>query len=300
MTQTPSTPAWPQLSRIAFGCWRQMEWCLAPQQLLRLIEQALELEVSTFEHADIYGDYQCEQAFGDALALQPALRQRLQLVSKCGIKLVSAQRPQHRIHSYDTSYAHIVQSVEQSLRNFRSDYLDLLLIHRPDHLLHADEVARAFSDLRQQGKVRHFGVSNFLPHQFQLLQSRLDFPLVANQIQISLLDTSGFYDGSLSLCQQLSTIPMAWSPLGGGRLFDPADPQASRLRPVLQRLAARLEASPEQIALAWLLKHPAGIVPISGSGKIERLRQAVAALRIELSHDDWFELLQAGEGRKIP
>ena len=170
---TELAPGGPRLSPIVAGAWRMADWHWDAQQRLRWIEECVELGVTSFDHADIYGGYAVEGLFGQALALAPALRERLQLVGKCGIKLVSPARPEHRIKHYDSSAAHIATSVDASLRALRTDRLDLLLIHRPDPLMDADEVARAFESLRAAGKVRHFGVSNFTPGQFELLASRV-------------------------------------------------------------------------------------------------------------------------------
>lgn len=179
---TSLTADGPRLSPIVAGAWRMADWQWSAQERLRWIEQCLELGVSSFDHADIYGGYQVEALFGEALALAPGLRDRIQLVGKCGIKLISDARPAHRIKHYDTSAAHIVASAEASLRALRAERLDLLLIHRPDALMDADEVAGAFEALRSAGKVAHFGVSNFTPAQFELLASRTT--LVTNQIEL--------------------------------------------------------------------------------------------------------------------
>ena len=176
-------PNGPEFSRVVLGLWRLNEWQLTPNQRLALLEQCQELGITSIDHADIYGDYQCEQLFGEALAIAPGLRQRIEIVSKCGIMLVSEKRPQHRLKYYDTGRDHIIASVERSLSSLRTDYLDCLLIHRPDPLMQADEIAEAFRLLQQSGKVRHFGVSNFTPAQFDLLASR--FPLVTNQLELS-------------------------------------------------------------------------------------------------------------------
>ena len=183
--QTPSlqiAPQGPPFSRIVLGLWRMSDWAMSAQQRLTFLEQALELGISTIDQADIYGDYQSEILLGEALTLAPSLRRRLQIVTKCGIKLVSTARPSHQMQHYDTSGAHIIASAEQSLRNMQIETIDVLLIHRPDPLMDADEVAEAFLALQQSGKVRHFGVSNFTPAQFELLDSR--FPLVTNQVEL--------------------------------------------------------------------------------------------------------------------
>jgi predicted oxidoreductase len=293
------------LSPIVAGAWRMAEWGWTPQQRLRWIEQAVELGVTSFDHADIYGDYAVEGLFGEALALRPALRDKLQLVDKCGIKLVSPRRPAHRIKSYDTSRAHIVASVEGSLRALRTDRLDLLLIHRPDAIMDAAEVAETFATLRQQGKVLHFGVSNFMPWQFELLDaamSALGEQLVTNQIELHPLHLEPLHDGTLDQAQRLARRPMIWSPLAGGRLMaaPPADDAARRVQEVLRGLAEAHGVAPATIAIAWLLRHPARPVPVAGSRRLEALREAVAALGVTLDRESWYALWQAGRGHEVP
>lgn len=297
----PLSQAGPQVSRLALGLWRLMTWNLDHAGLLDLIHAALDLGITTFDHADIYGDYRCEEQFGQALAREPGLRHRLQLVTKCGIKLVSERRPAHKIKHYDTSRRHILASVDNSLRAFHSDHIDLLLIHRPDPLMDADEVAEAFHELRRSGRVLHFGVSNFAPWQFDLLASRLDFALVTNQIELSLLNLQSFHDGTVDQCQQLQISPMAWSPLGGGRLFDGDDEQARRVRHALETVGEELGGvSLDQVALAWLLSHPAAVVPVLGTGKVEHLRRSAAAIELPLTREQWFTLWTASAGREVP
>jgi predicted oxidoreductase len=291
----------PSCSRIALGLWRLSSWGLSEEHLVDLIHASLDLGVTTFDHADIYGDYTCEQLFGRALALSPALRERMQLVTKCGIKLVSTSRPQHTIHHYDTSRQHILASVENSLRVLRTDRIDVLLIHRPDPLMDPDAVAEAFGLLRQAGKVLHFGVSNFTPSQFELLASRLDFPLVTNQVELSVMNMQVLHDGTVDHCHRLGISPMAWSPLGGGRLFHDDSQQAMRLRRALRTVGQSLGgASMDQVALAWILTHPARIVPVLGTGQLERIQKAARAAAIELTREQWFNIWRASTGQEVP
>lgn len=239
-------PQGPEFSRMICGYWRLMEWGMSPQQLLTFIEQHVELGVTTADHADIYGGYACEQAFGDALRLKPALRQSLELVTKCGI--ATTAKPGNPIGHYITDRDHIVQSAEQSLRHLHTDYLDLLLIHRPDPLMDADDVAEAFVALHKSGKVRHFGVSNFTPAQFQLLQSRLPFTLATNQWR-----SRRFTSRPFSTARSTSASNCASSrwpgPAEGGRLFNDAEFQP--LRDELQRVAQEIGADTiEQVVYA--------------------------------------------------
>ncbi|NJK83910.1 MAG: aldo/keto reductase [Saprospiraceae bacterium] len=291
----------PTFSRLIFGVMKWGVWGhdYSPKKVLDLISASLDLGITTFDHADIYGYYTTEALFGEAIKGSPALRQRIQLISKCGIKLITPNRPEHHIKSYDTSKAHIVASVENSLRNLRTDYLDVLLIHRPSPLMHPDEMAAAFDTLQASGKVLHFGASNFTPSQFDLLYSR--FPLITNQIEASLLYLTPFLDGTLDQLLQLHLIPMAWSPLGGGSIFqDTTDEQSQRIRLVAHSLGEKYgNKTIDQMLLAWLLKHPSKIFPILGTGNIARVQAAVEALSIDLSTEDWFKLWEASTGKEV-
>ena len=290
----------PEISRLALGLWRLDGWGLGAEGTLALIEAALDAGITTFDHADIYGDHTCEGLFGRALARRPELRDRMELVTKCGIQLVSGRRPGRSLKHYDTSRRHILESVETSLRELRTDRVELLLLHRPDPLLDPDEVGAAFEELRDAGKVLHFGVSNFSAPQLEALAARLPVPLVTNQIEISPLALGAWRDGTLDQCQRLRLAPMAWSPLAGGRLFHGEDERAKRVRWMLGELAAELDAAPDQVALAWLLAHPAGIVPILGSGKVDRLRAGAAACDLALDRQRWFRLWTASTGEDVP
>jgi predicted oxidoreductase len=288
----------PALSPIVAGAWRMADWGWSAQERLRWIEQCVELGVTSFDHADIYGGYRVEALFGEALALAPALRERIQLVGKCGIKLVDPARPAHRIKHYDTSAAHIVASAEASLRALQTDHLDLLLIHRPDALQDADEVARAFEALRTAGKVRHFGVSNFTPSQLELLHART--PLVTNQVELSPLHLDPLHDGTLDQCQRLGLRPMIWSPLARGRVFTGDDERARRVRDELSRLASELGVAVTTLVFAWLLRHPSRPLPIAGSQRIEAAREAVAALDLRLTPEQWYRVWTASAGHEVP
>ncbi|HNY79573.1 MAG: aldo/keto reductase [Sedimentisphaerales bacterium] len=291
----------PRCSRIVHGLWRLADWGRSEAEIRELLAGCLELGITTFDHADIYGDYTCESLFGRALAASGIERSQIQLVTKCGIKLVSRNRPAHAGKCYDTTAAHIVASAENSLRSLRVDYLDLLLIHRPNPLTDPREVNDAFMALKDSGKVLHFGVSNFLPSQFEMLASKLDVPLVTNQIEYSVMHLDPHADGSLDLCQRLDLRPMAWSPMGGGRLFHEESEQADRLRDVLGRIGRRAGgASMDQVALAWVLMHPAQFVPVLGTGRLSRIRKAVEALGLLLSREQWFEIWCASTGRDVP
>ena len=291
----------PSCSRLVHGLWRLAGWNHSPWQIRATIDFCLERGITTFDHADIYGDYTCEQLFGAGLATAAIDRSRIQIVTKCGIKLVSPNRPSYRIKSYDTSCSHILASVDNSLKCLHTDYIDVLLIHRPDPLTDPDEINKAFTTLRDNGKVRHFGVSNFVPSQFELLASRLEVPLVTNQIEYSVIHLAAHGDGTIDLCQKLGIRPMAWSPLGGGRLFRQDSEQAQAVRETLSDIGRQIGgASIDLVALAWILRHPAQFAVVLGTGNTSRISQAIEALDIELSREQWFEVWRASMGRDVP
>lgn len=291
----------PEFSELVQGYWRLGEWGMTAQECLTFLKQHLELGITTVDHADIYGNYECEQLFGEALALEPSLREQLQIVTKCDIKLCSAKFPERKINHYDTSAAHIYQSVNNSLERLRVNEIDVLLIHRPDVLMDADEVAEAFTELHKVGKVKHFGVSNFSPAQFELLQSRLGKPLVTNQVEINPLNFDVAHDGTLDQMQMLRTRPMAWSCLGGGAIFNGDSEQAQRVRAVLEELREELGAeSIDQVIYAWVRALPSKPLPIIGSGKIERVQAAVDALDLTLSREQWYRVWVASKGHGVP
>jgi predicted oxidoreductase len=287
-----------KLSPIVAGVWRAHDWGLDAAGLLRWMEEAVALGITSFDHADIYGGYTVEAMFGEAFALAPALRHRVQIVTKCGIRLVSPQRPAHAVKSYDSSRAHVLASVDASLAALRTDRIDLLLIHRPDLLMDPDELAETFRQLLAAGKVLHFGVSNHSPTQLALLRKR--HPLVTHQIEFSPLQMRALADGTLEQCVDLGLRPMIWSPLAGGRLFSGNDEQAQRVRGVLQALAGQHRQSLATMAYAWVLRHPSRPLPISGSRRAEALREAVAALDVKLSAEDWYAVWQASMGQPVP
>jgi predicted oxidoreductase len=286
----------PEFSRIAQGFGSVERWNRSPDELLNYVRRCMHLGVTTMDIAPIYAGGHAESMLGEALALDPALRDRLELVTKCSIG-----QWDRSLYHYDTSKEHILWSVEQSLTKLQTDRIDLLLIHRPDPLMDADETAEAFAELRQSGKVLYFGVSNFSPSQFELLASRLDFPLVTNEIEFSAMHLSAWYDGTLDLCQRLRIAPMAWGPLGRGRLFRTQNKWAEGLRQEMYRIGKELEgASLDKVALAWVLRHPARAIPILGTGKIARVRSAVGAEELDLSREQWFRVWVASTGKRLP
>lgn len=289
-------PDGPEFSRLITGVWRWKEQSTSATE--RLIHQSVDAGITTFDHADIYGDYSCEEQFGAVLKENSSLRKKIQLVTKCGIRLLSEKRPQHRVKYYDTSREHIISSVEQSLKNLSTDYLDLLLLHRPDPLLHAEEVAEAFGLLRQSGKVLHFGVSNFTPMQFEMLQSYVHDPLVTNQVEFSLFQHQALFDGTVDTLMKHRISPMAWSPLGGGKYFSSSGGDDAVNIP-LEKMSTTYNCSVSQLLLGWLLRHPSGIFPILGTTNPDRIAEGAGAINISLDRQDWFEMLKVVTGRDV-
>jgi len=289
-----------QSTSIVYGVWRFLAEPVSGNRnmIRRLVDLCLDLQIDTFDHADIYGGYQCEALFGEVCHGIP--RDHYKIVTKCGIKLLHPHRPQHKIKSYDTSAAHIAQSVEQSLRNLRTDFLDCLLIHRPDPLMDASEVAEQFEALYRAGKVRSFGVSNFTPQQFNLLQSYVRVPLVTNQVQCSLLYHQPLTDGTFDHAQEHRYRPMIWSPLGGGKIFTSQTTVAENLLKLLKSLGSGHGCSPEALCLAWLIKHPSRPIPVLGTMNAERLRSLAQAPQVSLSREEWFMLYEAALGQSVP
>ena len=286
------------LSPVIAGAWRLAEWGWTPQQRLAWIEGNLDIGVTSFDHADIYGGYSVESLFGEALALRPSLRSRMQLVSKCGIKLVTPARPDHQVKHYDTSAAHLRASVEHSLRSLRTDHLDLLLIHRPDALMDFDELADTFEALRREGKVRCFGVSNFAPHQLAPLHRRI--ALATHQVELSPLHLDALHDGVLDQCQDLGLRPMIWSPLAGGRIFTADDQRALWLRQTLEAMAAELGVPVTTLVIAWVLRHTSQPLPILGSRRIEVAQAALAGSALRLDAQQWWRIWTASAGHEVP
>ncbi|MGB0837570.1 MAG: aldo/keto reductase [Flavobacteriaceae bacterium] len=288
-------------SKFIWGHWRLLDWNLSTQELDRLSQQVIETGINWFDHADIYGDYACEEAFGKVLQNNPSLRNEISLISKCGIKLLTDKYPNRRVKYYDYSKEYIIGQAEQSLKNLNTDQIDLLLLHRPSPFFDGHEVAEAFDYLEKSGKVKKFGVSNFLPLEFEQLQAACSQDLVTNQIEISPYNLEHFQNQNLAFLQTKGIKPMAWSPLGGGEIFSSQQPKAIALRKVLSKVAEKHNASGiDQIIYAWLLKHPSGIMPVLGTGNLERIKSATQACKINLSLEEWFEIYTTSLGTEVP
>lgn len=293
-------------SRFIYGCMRIAGDNNASdrEKGKKAIQTAVDNGYNHFDHADIYGNGECESLFGELLAEKPSLREKIILTSKAGIRAKNVEKNSYAPKRYDFSQRHLMNSVEASLKRLNTDYLDMFLLHRPDYLFDVEEVADTFALLKASGKVKHFGVSNFKPSQFDLLQSKASMPLLVNQVEINLHNIDSLVDGTLDQCQQHGITPIAWCPLGAvayaawGNTFSAED--ESRIALELAKQSEKHNCSPWQIALAWLLKHPANICPIIGSTTPERIIGAKQALMLDYSREDWYRLLEARNGQAVP
>lgn len=289
------------LSRLVHGHWRLSEWNLSNQELLTLIHQVMELGITTFDHADIYGNHSCEKLFGKALKIENGLREKMEIISKCGIKIATDKFPERSINYYEYSYDSIIQSVNQSLQNFNTDYLDLLLLHRPSPFFDPQEVSKAFDDLKTSGKVKNFGVSNFTIQQYKTLEAHTVEKLITNQVEISPYCLEHFENGNMDFFMEKQLHPMAWSPLAGGELMNPQTEKGIAMKTVLEEVAEELNIEGiDKIIYAWLAKHPSQIIPIIGSGKIERIKSVTEALTIEMNLEQWFKIYTPATGQPLP
>ena len=288
-----------EFSKVVQGYWRMAEWGRSDQQSLTFLEQHLELGISTVDHAHVYGsEPSCEELFGRAMALKPSIRNEIQIVTKCGINL--NRTDSFQVNHYDSSRHAIITSVERSLKRLMIDNIDVLLLHRPDYLMIVDEVGEAFARLRADGKVTHFGVSNFSADQFDLLGSQLTEPLVTNQLELNPVNTHEIQSGVLDYLQRGKVRPMAWSCLAGGTLFKGDSQNSVRLRATMEQVKKEIGANGiDQVAFAWVNKLPSQPVMISGSGKLTRLEQAVDALKLTLSHEQWYRILIRSLGQNL-
>lgn len=303
-----------QVSRLAYGCWRIAgTWDPARVTPARAaagrksILAAVDAGFTLFDQADIYCHGETEKILGQVLKNTPALRKHMVIATKCGIRMADEPR-RGAPYRYDFSREYIIRSCEESLRRLGVETIDLYQLHRPDFLMDPSEVASAFESLRRAGKVRAFGVSNFAPSQVTALQSACKDKLVVNQVEISLAQLSRLYDGTLDQCLATGSIPMAWSPLAGGQLGN----GASKLLPsqkgykcrailaALDRIARDRATTRVNVALAWLLRHPANIVPIVGSADPENIQQAALSDGLTLTREEWYQLLDAARGERLP
>jgi predicted oxidoreductase len=265
------------------------------KQMIELMQSCLENDITTFDHADIYGDYTTEASFGKAFTESKIERDNIQLISKCGIQMLSEER-KNTVKHYEYSSSYITWSVEQSLKNLQTDYLDLLLLHRPSPLMDVDEIATAIEKLKQEGKIIDFGVSNFSPHQSDFIETKTKISY--NQIEFSITHFEAMLDGSLNHMQTRGIQPMCWSPLGS--VFKKDNEQSLRVKKIAELLALKYEVSIDIILLAWILKHPSGILPVCGTADTNRIANLTKACQVKMELQDWFALWTESAGVSVP
>ena len=286
------------LSRLIYGMWRLGDDDnTSPAHVQAKIEACLEQDITTMDQADIYGGYEAEEILGAALKQAPQLRDKIEIVTKCDIIAPVGRHAAARVKYYDTSAAHITQSVEDSLRLMGIDQIDLLLVHRPDPFMDHNETGATLDRLIQEGKVKAVGVSNFKLHDWTLLQSAMSQPLVTNQIEISVVANQAFINGDIAYLQERQIAPMAWSPLAGGALFDGSRPA---LLAALTQMAEAYEVDATAVAVAWLMAHPARIMPVMGTNNLDRIRRISDALKVKMDRQSWFEIYEAANGHEVP
>lgn len=286
-----------EFSRLIYGMWRLGDDAdTSPAHVERKIHTCLDQGITTFDQADIYGGYAAEAVLGGALKANPALRKTMEIVTKCDIVAPAGRYSSAKVKYYDTSRAHIEKSVDISLSEMGIDVIDLLLIHRPDPLMDHHETGAALDDLVKSGKVKAVGVSNFRPWDWDLLQSAMKTKLVTNQIEISLKEIGPFTNGDLAFHQRLGTKLMAWSPLGGGSLIS----ESGKLGALLDELAQEAGVDRSAVAVAFLLAHPAGLLPVMGTNNIDRIAKISDALNVRLDRETWYRLYEAALGTEVP
>ena len=305
MTRHRISPAGPEFSRLIYGTWRILEDEDAenkkPQALLNRFKACVDMGITTLDTAEIYGLYLVEEAIGGALKLDKSFRDKIEIVTKCGIYVPCSFHPERKTAHYNVTAQRIIKSAEKSLRLMGIDHIDLLLVHRPDWLTSADETAEGLNKLLKEGKIRSAGVSNYNVHQFELLNSRMDQPLVTNQVEFSLLHMDPIYDGVFDQCQRQRILPMAWSPLAKGALMAKDEPAAARLHEKAAELSAKYGgATLDQLAYAWIMEHPSCPLPIIGTNKLERIQACAKAAEIRLEREDWYALWVAAKGHGVP
>ncbi len=285
------------ISRIVYGMWRLTDDAdTSPVHVQEKIETCLAQGITTIDQADIYGGYMAEELLGKALK-GTALRDKIEIVTKCNIIAPVGRHAMARVKYYDTSRAHITASIDASLRLMGVDYIDLLLIHRPDPIMDHLETGSALDDIVSTGKIRAVGVSNFRPWDIDLLQSAMKSPIVVNQIEISVLHYQPFTNGDIAFLQQRGITTMAWSPLAGGALFNTAN---KSLLEALAKVAERLESDVTSVAVAWLLAHPARILPVMGTNNLDRIAAFSKATTLIIDRQTWYEIYTAALGEEVP
>lgn len=277
---------------MSWGSWGKK---LTTNEMTALLHQCVDNNITTFDHADIYGDYSTEAQFGEAFQKSGIKRKNIQLISKCGIEYLSPNK-NNKVKHYNYSKEYIIECVDNSLKQLKTDYLDALLLHRPSPLMHPYEVMEAVAKLAQEGKIEDFGVSNFTPSQIDLIMSEV--PVTINQIEFSLTHHQAMHDGTLDHMILKQIMPLAWSPMG--IVFKEDTEQTRRIHRQLGELMEKYDATEDQLLLAWIMKHPAGVRPVVGTTNFERIANANSAIDIDLDIEDWFLILVASQGHKVP
>ncbi len=286
-----------KFSKVISGCMSWGKWGkkFSKKEMQNLMEFCVDQDITTFDHADIYGDYSTEAEFGEAFNLSTVSRDRIQLISKCGIQYTGEARA-NKVKHYNYSKEYIIWSAEQSLKHLKTDYLNAFLLHRPSPLMRPEEIMEAITKLKQDGKILGFGVSNFTSSQMALIHTEI--PISINQIEFSLTQCNAMHDGTLDYILHHGIQPMAWSPLG--TIFREDNNQSQRIRELLNDFTVKYSATEDQLLLAWIMKHPSGVLPVVGTTDKQRLLNAKNAADIELDLEDWFLMLVASQGHKVP
>jgi predicted oxidoreductase len=285
-----------KLSPIVAGTmnWGIWDKNLNTSEMDHLIHLCIENQITTFDHADIYGNYTTEADFGKAFGQSNIDRKKIQLISKCGIQHTNGR--DNKVKHYDYSKKYILWSVENSLKNLHTDYLDVLLLHRPSPLMEADEIAEAVAKLKQEGKIIDFGLSNFTAWQTELIRQKTEISY--NQVQFSATHHEAMLDGSFDYMQLHNIRPMSWNPLG--TVFREDIEQTRRLKKLLAQLVDKYHLGSDTILLAWILKHPAKVIPVAGTVNIDRLQALMKAAELQLEQEDWFAIWTESMGNKVP
>jgi predicted oxidoreductase len=284
----------PKVSPAVYGFYRWNEGDLSQYKMESIVDLCLQLGINTFDHADIYGGYQCEEMFGEIIKSKRIKREDIVLFTKCGINLPHRSRPDIRTKYYDTSKEHILKSIENSLRNLRTDYIDIFLLNQLDPLSDLEETAMTLQKLRESGKVKNIGVVNFSVFQHQLLSSFLRIPIVTNHIELNLLNTSAFDNGQIDYIKQKYMRPLATAPLAEGQIANSLEKKPLLIRRKLEELSSKYNAQIESIAVAWIVK--LGALPLIGTADEQRIKNIASAFDIDLDRQDWYELYEASRG----
>ncbi|WP_431243308.1 aldo/keto reductase [Flavobacterium sp. P21] len=276
--------------------WGVWDKNLSTKEMENMIQISIENKITTFDHADIYGDYTTEADFGKAFKASKISREKVQLITKCGIQMIAEKRPQNKIKHYDYSKEYIIWSAEESLKNLKTDFIDVFLLHRPSPLMQADEIAEAVEKLKSDGKIIDFGLSNFTSSQTELIRQKTEVSY--NQVQFSATHYEPMLDGSLDYMQTHGIRPLSWNPLG--TVFREDTKKTRRLKKLFSTLLEKYHLGADTLLLAWILKHPAGVIPIAGTVNIARIQALLKAVELDLDKEDWFAIWTESMGDDVP